>query len=147
MIGLNATGFAELEKALDLAEQRIRAATRKATSEGIRLATRTAHAQLSRYSHAPGTPTSAPPGGPPARISGTLRGSLNPTGPVPTGGGFIGRLGPTAAYSRVQELGGATGRGHATTLPARPYMRPTYDRLISEGTLQAVFAQAWGRAL
>lgn len=147
MIGITVTGLAEVERTLLLAEQRISSATRKATSEGIRLAQRRAHGELSRYSHAAGTPTPSPAGGPPARISGHLRGSLNPTGPIPTGDGFLGRLGPTAPYARIQELGGVTGRGHATTLPARPYMRPVYDRMIADGSLRAVYFQAWGRAL
>lgn len=147
MIGLTITGIAEAERALVAAEKRIRSATRKATSEATRLAQRRAHAELSRYSHAPGTPTSSPPGSPPARISGRLRGSLSPTGPIPTGDGFLGRLGPTAPYGRIQELGGVTGRGHSTTLPARPYMRPTCEGMLSDGSLRRIYIQAWGRAL
>lgn len=145
LIGITVTGIAEAEQALLAMEQRIRSATRKAVSESMKMAQRGAHAQLSRYSHAPGTPTPSPPGEPPARITGNLRGSLSPTGPIPTGAGFMGRLGPTAPYARIQELGGVTGRG--SVLPARPYMRPTYERMLASGELHALFTRAWLRAL
>lgn len=147
MISINVKGLAEAERALLDKEQRIRSATRKATSEGIRLAGRRAHAELSRYSHAPGTPTPSPAGAPPARVSGNLRGSLSPTGPVPTAGGFLGRLGPTAPYSRIHEYGGVTGRDHATVLPARPYMRPVHDGIVSDDSLRALYVRAWARAM
>ena len=32
--------------------------------------------------------------------------------------------GPTAVQSRIQELGGWTGRNYASHLPKRPYVRP-----------------------
>ena len=147
MIRVEVAGLREVEEALKEAELRVRAATRKATSEAVKLAQRRAHAELSRFQHARGTPTPSPAGSPPAWISGALRGSLKPTGPIPTGEGFMGRLGPTTVYARIQELGGVTGRNHATTLPARPYMRPTYDRMVADGSLRAVYALAWRRAL
>lgn len=137
----------DLEAALDALAVRVRAATRSATREGIRLVQRRAHAQLSRYGYHPaGTPTPSPPGQPPAIITGHLRGSLSPTGPYPTGAGFAGKIGPTAVYARIQELGGVTGRGHATRLPPRPYMQPTRAQVIADGSLRGVYARAWRRA-
>lgn len=34
----------------------------------------------------------------------------------------IGPTGPSAVYGRIQQLGGQAGRGHAVTIPARPYL-------------------------
>lgn len=144
-IGVHVDGVDDLARALDILQQRMHSATRKATKDGLKLLERRAHAQLSRYYHPPNTPTPSPPGQPPARITGHLRGSLTPTGPVSTGGGFTGQLGPTAVYSRIQELGGQAGRGHSVTLPPRPYMRPTVRS--SRSDLRAIYVEAWRRAM
>jgi hypothetical protein len=138
-------GADEFAAALDALQQRLHSATRKATKDGISFLQRRAHGQLSRYYHPPGTPTPSPPGQPPARITGHLRGSLSPTGPVPTGGGFTGQLGPTAVYGRIQELGGVTGRGHSVTLPPRPYLKPTVRS--SRSDLARIYLEAWRRAM
>jgi hypothetical protein len=138
-------GADDFAAALDALQQRMHSATRKATKDGIQLLQRRAHGQLSRYYHPPGTPTPSPPGQPPARITGHLRGSLSPTGPVPTGGGFTGQLGPTAVYGRIQELGGVTGRGHSVTLPPRPYLKPTV--LGARSDLARIYLEAWRRAM
>lgn len=130
---------------LDALEQRVVSATRRATKDGLSLLQRRTHSRLSRYYHPPGTPTPSPPGEPPARISGHLRGSLTPTGPVPTGGGFSGQLGPTAVYSRIQELGGRAGRNHSVTLPPRPYLAPTVRDAHSD--LRRLYVDAWQHAM
>ena len=146
-ISVNVSGGDQLAAALDQIALRVRTATRSAVKDGTRLVQRRAFVQLSRYSHTPNTPTPSPPGQPPARITGQLRGSLSPTGPYPTGGGFAGKLGPTTVYARIQELGGQTGHGHSVTLPPRPYMRPTHAQMIADGSLRRVFVGAWRRAL
>jgi phage gpG-like protein len=146
-IHVNVQGGDELAAALDQLAIRVRTATRSATKEATRLLQRRAWAHLSRYSHPPNTPTPSPPGEPPARITGHLRGSLSPTGPFPTGEGFGAKLGPTAVYSRIQELGGRAGRNHSVTLPPRPYMRPTRASVIADGSLRRAFVGAWRRAL
>jgi phage gpG-like protein len=59
-------------------------------------------------------------------VTGTLRRSITVKGPHPLGlGRWEAQIGPTAVYGRIQELGGVTGRGGATVLPARPYVAPT----------------------
>jgi hypothetical protein len=146
-VSVNVQGADQLSAALDRMAMRVRSATRAGAKEGIRLVQRRAFVQLSRYSHPPNTPTPSPPGEPPARISGHLRGGLSPTGPYPTGAGFAGKLGPTAVYARIQELGGQTGRGHSVTLPPRPYMQPTHRQVIADGSLRRAFVGAWRRAL
>jgi phage gpG-like protein len=50
-------------------------------------------------------------------------------------------------YSRIQELGGQTGRNHSVTLPPRPYMRPTRASVIADGSLRQAFVGAWRNAL
>jgi phage gpG-like protein len=144
-ISVSVTGADEFAAALDALQQRMHSATRKATKDGLKLLERRAHSQLSRYYHPPNTPTPSPPGEPPARITGHLRGSLSPTGPVPTGGGFTGQLGPTAVYSRIQELGGQTGRNHSVTLPPRPYLKPAV--LGARSDLARIYLEAWRRAM
>lgn len=146
-ISVNVRGGDEFDAAMDRIALRVRTATRSAAKDGIRLVQRRVFVQLSRYSHLANTPTPSPPGQPPARITGHLRGSLSPTGPYPTGGGFGGKLGPTAIYSRIQELGGQAGRNHSVTLPPRPYMRPAHAQVIADGSLRRVFIGAWRRAL
>jgi hypothetical protein len=144
-VTVSVDGVDEWAAAIDGLQQRLHSATRKATKDGIRLLQQRTHGRLSRYYHPPNTPTPAPPGGPPAWISGHLRGSLSPTGPVPTGSGYEGQLGPTAVYSRIQELGGRTGRNHAVTLPPRPYLAPTVRD--SRNDLRRLYVEAWSRAM
>lgn len=144
-IGVTVEGADEFATALDALQQRMTSATRKATKDGLTLLERRTRSRLSRYYHPPNTPTPSPAGEPPARISGHLRGSLSPTGPVPTGSGFSGRLGPTAVYSRIQELGGRAGRNHSVTLPPRPYLAPTLRDVRDD--LRRQYLEAWQRAM
>jgi hypothetical protein len=56
------------------------------------------------------------------------------------------RVGPVdVVYSRIHELGGWTGRRHATYLPRRPYMAPTQAGLTESGTLTRAATQAFER--
>jgi len=48
------------------------------------------------------------------------------------GGEMEGRVGSNVVYARIHELGGVTGRHHATTIPARPYLRPSAEEQIPE---------------
>ena len=144
-VAIAVDGVDDFAAAIDALEQRVISATRRATKDGLTLLQRRAHSRLSRYYHPPRTPTPSPPGEPPARISGHLRGSLTPTGPVPTGSGFSGRLGPTAVYSRIQELGGRAGRNHSVTLPPRPYLAPTVRD--ARDALRRQYVEAWSRAM
>jgi phage gpG-like protein len=108
---------------------------------------------LRQSTHPSGTVTTAPPGQPPALVSGTLRRSARI---VPAAGGSARatasvRMG--AVYSRIHELGGFVfakrgkklafeyPRGHKhfvrwVYLPKRPYMAPTRERLVSSGRLR-----------
>jgi phage gpG-like protein len=90
--------------------------------------------ELGRASHARNAATTAAPGSPPAMVTGALRRSVKTVEVAP---GHV-EVGATTAYARIQELGGTAGRGGATTLPARPYLRPAYDAAILEARLAAL---------
>lgn len=101
-----------------------------------------------RYSHPPGTKTPSPPGQPPALVTGRLRASVRKE---PASGArqvgphrFQTKVGPTTVYGRIQELGGRTGRNHATVLPARPAVMPAVARNM--GRLNEVSVKAFKQA-
>jgi phage gpG-like protein len=144
-IHVNVSGTGEVEAALDRIHTRVHAATRRAVQTAMGSVQEQAQVLLSLTSHPPGTATPSPPGSPPSRITGHLAGSLSPTGPVPADGGYSGRVGPSAVYARIQELGGVTGAGHRTRLPPRPYLRPSYDRVRDR--IRQAFVDAWRAAL
>ena len=143
--GVEVHGADELASALDRLKTRVHEATRRAVQTAMGSAQEQAQVLLSLTSHPPRTPTPSTPGSPPSRITGALGGSLSPTGPLDSDGGYTGQIGPTAVYARIQELGGVTGAGHRTRLPPRPYMQPTYDLL--RGRVARIFADAWRSAL
>jgi phage gpG-like protein len=50
---------------------------------------------------------------------------------------FIGPSGPSIPYSRIQQKGGWTGRGHSTYIPARPYLVMQFgDRIYIIGMIR-----------
>lgn len=145
---MRVSGAVELQDALKAMGARVQAATPLALGVAASLVEGRARAQLSRYSHQRGTVTPAPPGGPPALVTGVLRSSFELLGPTEAGAAsWRAVLGPTAPYARVQELGGDTGRGHRTRLPARPYLRPSAESMVRDRAFLDVFARAWGRAV
>ncbi len=92
--------------------------------------------------HPKGTRTGSIPPAPPWRISGDLSRSVRVEKPHSTGPfRWEGRMGPTAIYARIQELGGVTGRGHRTVLPARPHLKPAWE--IVRPSVHGQFVKAW----
>jgi hypothetical protein len=74
-----------------------------------------------------------------------LRRSITVEGPRAIGGGtYEAKIGPTAVYGRIQELGGPIWTG--AQLPPRPYLAPTVNALITSGRLRDVYVTAWGTA-
>lgn len=55
-----------------------------------------------------------------AHLLGSVRETYFSPGVVSTA-----RVAPTAVYSRIQELGGISGKGHRSKLPPRPYVAPS----------------------
>lgn len=90
--------------------------------------------------HPPHTPTPSAPGEPPAMISGGLKASVIATPSTAVGPyRFEAKVGPTAVYSRIQELGGTAGRG--AKLPPRPYLKPAVEGAKSK--IAAIFKAMW----
>jgi phage gpG-like protein len=119
--------------------------------------------ELTRYSHPPLTRTPSPPGGSPARITGTLGRSLVATPPLTKAGWASTTIGGTVIYARIQELGGVINaktskglfwidehgghRAKSVRIPARPYLGPTTAKLVASGRLGDVATKAWLAAL
>lgn len=146
--GIRVEGLAQLNAAFESLAVSLNQATRTATAQASHLLEREIKQTLSTSSHPRGTPTPSSPGEPPSLVTGTLRRSITVNGPHPLGlGRWEAQVGPTAVYGRIQELGGVTGRGHATTLPARPYVQPAFERLAASGALARVYHTAWRAAI
>jgi len=119
-------------------------ATEKATSHVLHQVQHQQRNMLSIGEHDEGTPTGSVPPMPPWRISGTLSRSVWVEEPKFSLGGWTGRVGPTAIYGRIQELGGWTGAGHRTHLPARPSLKPAWA--IVRRTAMSTYAKYWALA-
>lgn len=146
--GVQVVGLAQLNAAIEGLALSLNQATRTATAQASHLLEREIKQTLSTSSHRRGTPTPSSPGEPPSLVTGTLRRSITVNGPHPLGlGRWEAQVGPTAVYGRIQELGGVTGRGHAATLPARPYVQPAFERLAASGALARVYHTAWRAAI
>lgn len=136
-------GASEFLAAVDKKNEQMRTATRLAVAKALHMIERRAKQNLALKTHKAGTPTPSGPGEPPALITGNLRRSISVTGPVAVGPAtWAGKVGPTAVYGRIQELGGQTARGY---LPARPYMDPALRELRAE--IRAMFQAAWSSAI
>ncbi len=117
--------------------------TRQAVSRAAHVVERAAKDKLAETTHPEGTPTPSAPGNPPSLVFGNLRRSVQVDGPHPLGIGFTARVGPTAEYGRIQELGGVAG--HGSVLPPRPYMGPALSD--SMGEIRTIFVEAWRAGL
>ena len=112
------------------------------------------------------TETPRAPGQPPAWISGELRNTILNEPALPIGDAvWLSRSGPTAPWSRIQELGGTMHahsekgmrwqqppgvwhRSMVHDLPERPYMLPAHDRLTGEDSgLTFAAATSFGAAV
>lgn len=100
-----------------------------------------ARENLDQTSHAYGTPSPASPGGPPSRISGTLRDAVDCTEPHLRIGGWEVRVGvvsgrtpphgrtPAEVYGRILE------RGETRSGDAFPWLQPAFDSCVHGGAL------------
>jgi hypothetical protein len=89
-------------------------------------------------------PSPAPPGFPPAHGEPPTRAlSLRRHDAVPDGTDrWTASVGSSLVYSRIQELGGLSGRGHRTALPPRPYLAWAADNVITVLQGRVAFAEA-----
>lgn len=128
------------------------AARRGANAAALAVATRTKQ-KLTTSTHRKGEPTPSKPGEPPSLVTGTLRRSIKVVPAEPQGrGAWLAKVGPTAVYGRMQELGGPLPRSPYRPmykldpqLPARPYLGPAVKELIDSGALWAAFRSGWDR--
>lgn len=137
----------EWRAALDHKFEQVERATWRGMREAQRIVERSYKKILRTYTHPPGTPTTSPPGEPPALVTGTLARSVHASRPRHGRKPYSveGDVGPTAAYARIQDLGGRTGAHHRTVLPARPYARRATDRTRSD--VRRLFVVRWTDAL
>lgn len=127
-ISMEVSGGEALRTALKRTAVRLDGTAERAVSEGMTILHRRMAETLTTSTHPIGTPTPSVPGEPPSLVTGNLRRSIDEYGPYYVGTHEVqGSVGPKAVYARIQELGGITGRNYATTLPARPYVRPTIE--------------------
>lgn len=144
--GLVWHGLGEFKAGLDKAVADAYKAGQRGANAAAALVDKTTKAKLTLKTHRRGEATNSLPGEPPALVSGQLRRSVLIVPAEPMGAtAWVARVGPTAVYARIQELGGTTGRGGATTLPARPYLEPALKELIDSGALWAAFRSGYGR--
>lgn len=142
------TGGSQLRGAMRAMSDAAEAATRKATATGAHLIEAEIKKALKQNTHQRGTPTPSQPGQPPALVSGQLRRSVKVEGPSRLAPGvYQARIGPTAVYGRIQELGGMAGQGRGTRLPARPYVAPSVATLTASGRLADTYTTAWRIAM
>lgn len=146
--------------------ERVNQATDKTVDDVLSIVQVETQANLSLTTHPPMTPTPSPPGSPPALIFGTLRRSIRTRRDPPSAPGiYSGRVGPTAIYGRIQELGGriaSKGRPLAwknldadgqekwnfadhVNLPPRPFLKPAVE--ATKERVREAFRRAWDRAL
>lgn len=139
------SGLGELQARLAAAAARLDENTKTATVAASALVETAIKDQLRKTSHTKRTRTPAAPGMPPSLISGNLMRSIAVRGPTGGMGVYGAEIGPTAIYGRIQDLGGTTGRGHRTHLPARPYVRPGWEHV--QPAVAELYLAAWTSAL
>jgi phage gpG-like protein len=141
------TGLAAWDIALTKKFVAVDRSTNVAMRQSLRIVERSYKKILRTYTHPEGTPTTSPPGQPPALVTGTLMRSVVARGPYPGKRPHTtaGTVGPTAVYARIQDMGGRTGRKYRSRLPARPYANPATDRVRPD--VRRVFEVRWSQAL
>lgn len=111
-------------------------------------------AKLRHFQHPMYVRTQAPAGGPPAMMSGELAYSITMEVRGGAGGSARAYVGPHTIYAGVQEFGKEISARNVkfmrwymdeqwwykkhVTIPERPYMRPTRDEMIADGSLHRV---------
>lgn len=118
-------GVPEWDKGTAKLLEKLLRQTERGVDDGLDMIRREEQSLLRRRAHPRGTPSPAPPGQPPAMVSGHLSASWTAR-PARRVRAYVvhGEAGPSAVQARIQELGGRTGAGHRTHLPPRPYLGP-----------------------
>lgn len=131
-------GISAVEKALDAIVVQANEAAKHIVERGQAVVEAETKKQFTG-AHKRGTKTTAAPGHPPDVVTGALRRSIQSDQPAITPLAVTGHVFPSVVYARIQELGGVAGRG--AHLPARPYLRPAYEK--SQPKLRAIGLEEW----
>lgn len=148
-IKITINGLSDLTSALDAVKARLDIATRQATIEA---AQRLQSNAVSNFNVAPA----------PTTRTGNLQRSIKSSPVMQQGiGKYTIKVGPTAIYARIIELGGTItpkeakmlswisgGKrvfAHSVTIRPHPYFEPAYVRTV--GQLRPIFESAWRKAL
>jgi hypothetical protein len=85
----------------------------------------------------------SPAGDVPTQVTAKLRTQTRAFSSVRHGfGSYTKEVGPTMVYARVQEEGAQVRNprtGKIMTIPARPYVKPAFDRLQTSGVVERIF--------
>ncbi len=137
------------------------AATGAAAMTSLALAVeRRAKDNLGRVSHPYGTPTPAAAGGPPAKVSGTLRRSVGHSTPVITTAGAEVKVGlKTGLYPTYPRTGDRRRHGAGIRTPSSkygyfletglrngakyPFLKPAFRQVVAAGDVGRYVAAAW----
>lgn len=144
---ITTTGIKESHAEFEALKTAVRRVTPQGVTDVLEQVQREQKALLSLGAHRGGTPTGDVAPGPPWKISGDLRASVEvEKGHRIAANRWMGRVGPSkrTRYGRIQELGGWTGRHHATKLPARPSLKPAWR--VVRPTAGKTMARYWEEA-
>lgn len=146
-MGITTSGIKESRAEFEALKKAIRRVTQQGVTHVLEQTQRQQKTLLSLGVHRRGTPTGSVAPNPPWRISGDLRASVEvEKGHRIAENRWMGRVGPSTRtpYGRIQELGGWTGRHHATKLPARPSLKPAWK--VVRPTAGKTMARYWAEA-
>ena len=140
-------GVTEFKASVDALTDQLDAATKAGTAAQAAWLEGDIKDKLKLSAHSRGTKTPSEPGDPPSTVDGTLARSVIVDGPEMVGfGNYVAAVGADGVvYSRIQELGGVTGKDHKTTLPARPYTLNTLEE--DEDDLLRIAESFWGAVI
>lgn len=146
-VGIQVEGVTEYKGALRAMLARLDVATRSATREAAETMQSRIRDKLHETEHPPHTPTVSQPGMPPSWVTGRLSDSVKIEGPyLESARRWTCRVGPTAVYGRIQELGGHSGRPRVY-LPPRPYVGPVSLELSLSGGVRRSYLVRWERVI
>ena len=80
-------------------------------------------------------------------VTGRLRSSISFGQVVRRGNNYSLGIGSNVKYARIHEFGGKTGRNHAVTIPARPYLRPSIENVKNRQRIRAIFIKNINNAM
>lgn len=145
-IGARVEGQTEHENAMRLLLTRLDFGTRNATRSAAEEMRDLIKRYLRTYTHPVGTrATPSPPFiGPPAYVTGHLHDTTE-VRDLHVAGRYrwSATVAPDTEYDRIQELGGFSGRHHATYTPPRPYITPMIAQGIATGAIRERFRTEW----